>query len=87
MDDWEAIAPTLGSDDKKKKHSISSGISDSDTSTHRKNAPRLATKKPRTGKTVLRPGMTARTLLEGETPVGDASEGFPMKPTHSTWTG
>ena len=33
----------------------------------------IATRKPRTGKTVLRPGMTARNYLDGETPVGGST--------------
>lgn len=58
----------------------------------------IATKKPRTGKTVLRPGMTARNYLDGETPIASAvasanpsTEGFIMEPTNrdrrTSWAG
>jgi len=36
----------------------------------------IATAKPRTGKTVLRPGMTARNYLDGETPIGSTTPEF-----------
>ncbi len=58
---------------------------------------RLATKKARTGRTVLRPGMTAQNFLDGETPISGADEreddpvqmgGFVMKPKSTPgWAG
>jgi len=72
--------------------------SDSRRSSRKKSEPTLiATRKPRTGKTVLKPGMTARNFLDGETPLGGSannssdaiSEGFVMSPRRgsSAWVG
>jgi hypothetical protein len=85
----------------RKKHSAGSSLSAETIASSpperrrkpKKGEVRLATKKPRTGKTVLRPGMTASSYLDGETPLGSENpsvEGFVMKPSQPqqrSWVG
>lgn len=94
--------PSLGYKSKSRKGSLLPDLEDETPGSSRRgskakgrdlNGVKIATAKPRTGKTVLRPGMTARNYLEGETPMGGeeipVAEGFVMesRSRKASWAG